>query len=345
MELRECGAHGRPSVVARKGPRGGRSLMLNGHMDVVGTEGMRHPPFEATCREGRLYGRGSADMKGGLAAMCVAASRAADEGLDGEVVIAAVVDEEFESVGMRALLADGVRADAAIVAEPTGLAICPAHRGFAWLEIVVRGRAAHGSRYDLGIDAITHAALLLTELDRVQREVLPLTTHRLLGRGSLHAALIRGGTGLSTYPELCTLSVERRTIPGEAPEDALREIERACAVVRETRGDFDATVTLGASQPPSDLPVDSPVVRALACALRAEGEATTIAGLSAWTDAALLNEAGIPAICFGPGDIALAHASEEFVPVDEIERAARVMTRMVRSWCNGEGATDAGWES
>lgn len=347
VELREVGTSGRANVVARKGPRGGRSLMLNGHMDVVGTEGMLHAAFAAECREGRLYGRGSADMKAGLATMCVAASRAADDGLDGEIVIAAVADEEYESLGTRALLADGVRADAAIVAEPTRLAICPAHRGFAWLEVAVRGRAAHGSLYDVGIDAITHAGLLLTELYRLESELLPLATHRLLGRASLHASLIQGGTGLSTYPDLCTLSIERRTIPGETGEDVLREIQRACSAVRAVRPDFDATVTMATAQPPSDVAVDAPVVRALASALRAEGEVEMITGLSAWTDAALLNAAGVPAICFGPGDIALAHAAEEFVPVDEIERATRVMTRLVRSWCNGdaERPADTEWPS
>ncbi|HEX5635032.1 MAG TPA: M20/M25/M40 family metallo-hydrolase, partial [Gemmatimonadales bacterium] len=195
---------GRPNVVARvAGHTPGRTLLFNGHLDVVGTDGMRHAPFDAHEGEGRLYGRGSCDMKGGVAAMCAAAARAVDAGLAGEIVIAGVVDEEFESIGTRALVAGGIRADAAIVTEPTRMAINPAHRGFTWAEFEVSGRAAHGSRYDLGVDAIMHAGLVLAELDRLQREVLEERTHPLLGHASLHASMVSGGSGWSTYPASC----------------------------------------------------------------------------------------------------------------------------------------------
>jgi acetylornithine deacetylase len=326
-------APGRPNVVARVGAAGGPSLMLNGHLDVVGTEGMTHAPFDAEERDGRLYGRGSADMKGGVAAMCAAAARAHAAGaLAGEVVIAAVADEEYESAGTLALLARGVRADAAIVTEPTRLAIMPAHRGFAWVRAVVHGRAAHGSRHDIGVDAIRHAGLLLAELDALDTDVLPAREHALLGRGSLHASTIHGGIGLTTYPDRCELVIERRTIPGESAAGAVAEVEGACARVRARRATFRADVSLDFAQPPSDVPQDAPVVRALDAALRASGEAAHVAGMSAWTDAALLNAAGIPAVCFGPGDIALAHAPEEWVPPDEIERATRVLQRLASAW-------------
>jgi len=326
-------APGRPNVVARIGPDDAPALMLNGHLDVVGVEGMVHQPFSADLRGGRIYGRGSADMKGGLAAICAAAATGTSRKSERQVLIAAVVDEEYESLGMRALLAAGVRAEQAIITEPTRLAICPAHRGFAWFDVELRGRAAHGSRYDVGIDAITHAGLLLAELDRLEhtREAGP--THPLLGRGSLHASKIEGGVGMSTYPERCSLAIERRTIPGESAEKATREITDACARVKSGRPEFDARVTLSTAQLPSDVPVDAPVVRRLAGAVEREGIPVSIEGLSAWTDAALLNEAGIPTVCFGPGDIALAHAAEEFVAVDDIERATRVLARVVREWC------------
>ena len=181
MEILETVAR-RPNVVARIGRAGGRALLFNGHLDTVGVEGMIHAPWDAEIRGGRVYGRGSSDMKGGVAAMCVAALRVADAKLDGEVIVAAVADEEYESIGTRALVASGIRADAAIVTEPTRLAVCPAHRGFAWLELVVHGRAAHGSRYDIGVDAITLASLVLAELDDYQRTVLTTKTHPLLGR-------------------------------------------------------------------------------------------------------------------------------------------------------------------
>ena len=325
---------GRPNVVARIGPRDAPSLMLNGHLDVVGVEGMIHEPFSAEVRGDRIYGRGSADMKGGVAAMCAAAVKGALADSNRQILVTAVVDEEYESLGMRALLADGIRADAAIITEPTRLAICPAHRGFVWMDIVVTGRAAHGSRYDIGVDAITHAGLLLAQLDKLERTRESGPLHQLLGRGSLHASTIQGGVGMSTYPELCNLSIERRTIPGELVEKATIEITDACARVKAMHPEFNARVTLRTAQLPSDVPVEAPVVRRLAGAIEREGAPVRIEGLSAWTDAALLNEAGIPTVCFGPGDIALAHAAEEFVPIDDIERATRILGRVVREWCD-----------
>jgi acetylornithine deacetylase len=329
-------APGRPNVVAtvRGSGRGaGRSLMFNGHVDVVGVEGMTHPPFDAVERGGKIYGRGASDMKGGIAAMCAAAARLQGQ-VKGDVVVAAVVDEEWRSLGTSALLAAGVRADAAIVTEPTRLSIMPAHKGFAWLEVTVRGRAAHGSRWDIGVDAIRHAGMLLAELDRVDFEDLPLRTHELLGRPSLHAAFIEGGLGLSTYPDRCVVRIERRTIPGESIPDVVREMEMACERVREQRPQFSATVELLFSQPPSDVPTDAPIVLALADQLGGRNMTVAPAGMSAWTDAALLNEAGIPAICFGPGDMGLAHAAEEYIEVGEIQRATDVLVGLARSWCN-----------
>jgi acetylornithine deacetylase len=323
---------GRPNVIASIGPADAPALMLNGHLDVVGVEGMVHPPFDAELRDDLIYGRGSADMKGGIAAMCAAAALGSAAAARRRIVVAAVVDEEWESLGMRALIADGVRADAAIVTEPTRLAICPAHRGFVWIDVELTGRAAHGSRYDIGVDAITHAGLLLAELDRLERTRESAARHPLLGRGSLHASTINGGVGMSTYPESCRLSIERRTLPGESADAALHEITQACERVRALDPRLDARVTLTTAQLPSDVPVNAPVVERLRSALEQENVPARIEGLSAWTDAALLNEAGIPAICFGPGDIALAHAAEESVPVKEIVTATRVLTSVVADW-------------
>jgi acetylornithine deacetylase len=323
----------RPNVVARLGPKDAPALMLNGHLDVVGVEGMVHEPFKAEVRDNRIYGRGSADMKGGLAAMCAAAVSGAGPRARRQILIAAVVDEEYESLGMRALLASGVRAQAAIITEPTKLAICPAHRGFAWVDVSLRGRAAHGSRYDIGVDAITHAGLLLADLEELERTRESGPRHPLLGRGSLHASKIRGGVGMSTYPEACELAIERRTLPGESAEKAILEITDACERVKARHPDFDARVTLSTAQLPSDVPADAPIVKRLQGALEREKMPVRIEGLSAWTDAALLNDAGIPAICFGPGDIALAHAAEEFVPIEDIGLATRALTRVVREWC------------
>ena len=325
---------GRPNLLARIGATSAtRRLMFSGHLDVVGTDGMTHAPFEGEERGGRLYARGAADMKGGVAAMCAAAWRAAQGPLGGEIVVALAADEEYESVGTRAMLERGERADAAIVGEPTRLEIMPAHRGFVWIEVDVSGRAAHGSRWDVGVDAIRHAGLLLSELDRVDAEELPRREHPLLGRASLHASTIAGGIGMSTYPDRCVVRLERRTLPGERAEEVVAEIERACDAVRARRRSFAAEVRLLMTQGPSDVATDAAIVHELAGALRACDEPVHIAGMSAWTDAALLNAAGIPAICFGPGDISLAHAAEEYIPLDEIDRATSVLDVLARRWC------------
>ena len=329
-------ANGRANLLARIGtPQAGAPVLLfNGHLDVVGVEGMHHPPFAPVIEGDLLYGRGSCDMKAGIAAMCVAAWQAAQQPIRGEIVVAAVIDEEYESLGTRAMLERGIRADVAVVTEPTRLAICPAHRGFVWLEFIFSGRAAHGSRYDLGIDAIQQAATVLTALERVQQVVLPTRTHPLLGRASLHASTITGGTGWSTYPEACTLCVERRTVPGETTASVLHEVETLLADLRRTDPTLSVTVS-GSGQLPSDVAVDAPLVRRLCSASAGvRGVAPAIEGLSAWTDAALLNDAGIPAVCFGPGDIALAHAATEYVPLTEIDIATAVLTAFAIDWCS-----------
>lgn len=325
-------APGRPNVVARIGPRGGRTLLFNGHLDVVGVDGMTHPPFAPEERDGRLYGRGSCDMKGGVAAMCAAAARAATEGLEGEIIVSAVADEEFASVGTRAIVSGGIRADAAIVTEPTRLAVNPAHRGFVWVEFDFHGRAAHGSRYDIGVDAIRHAGFLLSALEQLQLGTLDARTHPLLGHASLHAATIEGGSGWSTYPDRCRLRVERRTLPGETTDSVMAEFEIACARAREMDPSLRVEMRHILTQGPSDVAADAPIVRALEAAMIAEGESVLHEGMSAWTDAAILNDGGIPAICYGPGDIMLAHADEEYIPLDEVERCTRVLTRLATTW-------------
>jgi acetylornithine deacetylase len=335
VEIQEL-APGRSNVIARVGTPGAGALLFNGHLDTVGVQGMIHAPWDAEVREGRIYGRGSSDMKAGVAAMCAAALRIVDANIDGEVIVAAVADEEFESIGTRALIDSGIRADAAIVTEPTRLAICPAHRGFAWLELVVHGRAAHGSRYDIGIDAITLAAQVLAELDEYQRSDLAKRMHPLLGRPSLHAAVVSGGLGLSTYPDRCSVQIERRTIPGETAADFAREVEDACERVRaRTRRPLRADIVPGFAQAPNEVAVEHRLVRLLARSLERAGERAPIEGLPCWTDAALLTGAGIPAICFGPGDIGLAHSAEEYVDMGEIDRATGVLAGFVSEWFAG----------
>lgn len=329
---------GRANVIARIGPTGRSPLVLNGHLDVVGVDGMVHPPFVPETRGDNMYGRGTTDMKGGIAAMCVAAARAAARGsLASEIIVTAVCDEEYESIGTRALLAGGLRAEGAIITEPTRLAVCPAHKGFAWIEITMHGVAAHGSRYDMGVDAVRHTGLLIAALDRFERETLARRSHPLLGRPSLHTAMISGGTGWSTYSDRCTLKVERRTIPGETADSVMRELQALVDGLRADRDDLresmHADLRLVFAQPPLDLAPDAPLARAMARAARgADDTERPMQGLSCWTDAALFAEAGIPALCFGPGDIARAHSAEEWVECTDIERAADALERVCAAW-------------
>ncbi|HKS07774.1 MAG TPA: ArgE/DapE family deacylase [Gemmatimonadaceae bacterium] len=323
----------RASVVARIGGGSGRSIMLNGHIDTVQVDGMTHDPYDPKIADGKMWGRGSCDMKGGVAAMCCAAARANEAGqLNSEVIVTAVADEEWSSIGTRDVLSRGYRADACVVTEPTCMAVAPAHRGFVWVTFTFRGRAAHGSRYDIGIDAIRHAAFLLAELDLLESRELVNITHPLLGHASLHASLIEGGVAMSAYPDRCVLRVERRSLPGETVKGVLGQLERACANVKARYPQFDVTMTMDSERHPSDVPTDAPIVKALSDATAAVSARAPIAGVSYWSDAALLNDAGMPTVCYGPGDIALAHGAIEWIPVEEITRATNILQRFLAAW-------------
>ena len=234
VEVEEV-APGRPNVVGRaRGTGGGPTLLLNAHMDTVGYEGME-APLEPRVENGRLYGRGAYDMKGSLAAIMVAGAEAVRASLRGDVLVAAVADEEVYSIGAEAV-ARGCRADAAIVAEPTELRVVVAHKGFVWMEVETTGRAAHGSRPDLGEDAIVAMGHVLTGLGALAETLLANPSHPLLGSGSVHASVIRGGVELSTYPESCVLALERRTVPGET-------VELVEAQIREIAGGVEIRTT------------------------------------------------------------------------------------------------------
>jgi acetylornithine deacetylase len=329
-------APGRCNVVARIGPAGVAPLVLNGHLDVVGTDGMTHPPFTPTLRDGSLFARGATDMKGGVAAMCVAAARAARRDLPGELILTAVCDEEFASIGtahvLETLQRDGVAPTGAVITEPTRLAIVPAHKGFVWMEVHVEGRAAHGSRYDVGIDANRRAARLLVALEAFEQEVLTYRTHPRLGRASLHVPLVQGGTGWSTYADGCTVRIERRTLPGEPTERVLEELTGLVHQLQAADPAYAATVRACGAQPPLALDEQHPLVTACVNAARATGLPGDLDGLTCWTDAALFASAGIPALCFGPGDIARAHAATEWVEIAQLEQAAVALEQLCLDW-------------
>ena len=330
---------GRPNVVATLGAGvdSARTLILNGHLDTVGVQGMQVDPFGGDSGAGRVVGRGAADMKGGLAAVLAAARSWSREPGPGRLVVALTCDEEHASEGMRRLVEDpDLRADAAVVAEPTSLAVMPAHKGFAWVEVTFGGRAAHGSRPEVGVDAIRHAAAFLQEMDVLDVALQSGDPHPLLGHGSFHVGTIRGGSAWSVYPDRCTVTLERRTLPGETEDGFLAEVERALARTQERVPGLAAAARLDLVRPATEVPEDHSLVTELLAEVGAgAGDAARVDGMTAWVDAAFLNQAGIPAVCFGPGSIAQAHAADEWADEREIIAAADILGRFVGRFLRG----------
>ncbi len=322
-------APGRLNVVARRGEGAGPVLLLNGHLDTVGVEGMPDP-FSGTAREGRLYGRGAADMKGGVACILTAAARLASEEIRGKLIIALTADEEHASLGMDALVASGIRADAAVVCEPTSLAVMPAHKGFLWIDAHVKGRAAHGSRPELGVDAIAHAGHLLVAFETETARLAVDTDHPLLGPASIHAGTISGGSAPSVYPDRCEVVFERRTLPGETADQVMREAEAVLTRARQLCPELDACLEPGLFRAATEVPVASPLVQGLLGACDRAGVPGTVEGMSAWVDACFLNQSGIPAVCFGPGSIAQAHTKTEWIAIHEIKAGGEILTDFSR---------------
>ncbi len=325
---------GRLNVIGvLKGKGGGRNLMLNGHLDTVGVAGME-APFMPRIENGLLYGRGAQDMKGGVAAALVAvATLAREPRLRGDVVFAGVADEEYKSAGTRALLASGVRADAAIVMEPTGLEVATAHKGFAWAEVETLGRAAHGSRPEEGLDAIVFMGRVLVEIERLQESLNAGPGHALLGCGSIHASLISGGQELSSYPAQCRLNLERRLVPGEDGTTFDGELQAIVSKLSAPDPRFKARITMGYSAQALETPREAAIAQTLAHAARSVmGHEAPFGTQSFWTDAALLSEAGIPSVLFGPGGAGL-HSASEYVRLDHVLQCAETLAACARDFC------------
>jgi acetylornithine deacetylase/succinyl-diaminopimelate desuccinylase-like protein len=324
---------GRPSVVGvLRGSGGGASLMLNAHMDTVGAGGMARA-FDPVVANGRIYGRGAYDMKGSLAAIMIAAREAKGLGLKGDLMVAGVADEEVASLGTSAV-AERFHADAAIVTEPTELRLCLAHKGFVWLEVETQGLAAHGSRPDIGVDAIARMGRILTGVADLDRRVRGGHGHPMLGCGSIHASLIEGGQELSTYPARCVAKLERRTVPGEDGASSLREIEDVIAAAHAADPAVSATARVMLERSPSEVGVHEAVSEAVAKAAAASlGRDPEAIGVAYWMDMALLNAAGTPTVAFGPSGEG-EHADVEWVDVSSLEKCVQVYVRAAEVLCS-----------
>ncbi|HXP68031.1 MAG TPA: M20/M25/M40 family metallo-hydrolase [Candidatus Dormibacteraeota bacterium] len=341
-ELEEA-APGRPNVVALLTPataaanrseKKSASLAILAHIDTVGAGDMPDP-FTPQERDGRLYGRGALDIKSGVAAMCAAAVAARDAGaIQKPLLIATVVDEECDSIGTEALL-KRYTAEAAIVIEPTDLRLTVAHKGYAWFEILTHGRAAHGSLPSEGRDAIRMMGRVLNILDALDRKLASLTPHPLLAYGSLHASVIHGGQELSSYPAECRLQLERRMLPEESAGEIEVELRGIVAGLSARDPDFRATVRGLGSRPAYEISPDAPIVRLVSNAIRktlGSDAAEEFVGMAAWTDTALLAEAGIPGIVFGPSGRGL-HGKEEYVELDSVVQCGEILLKAIRSAC------------
>lgn len=324
----------RPNVVGvLPGTGNGRSLMLNAHTDTVGVEGM-DAPFAPRTEGSRMYGRGTQDMKGSLAAQleAVRAIQRTDGALPGDVVVAAVIDEEYESKGTEALL-ERYRTDGAIVTEPTDLDLALAHKGFIWIDVETRGRAAHGSRPDEGVDANMHMGRVLGRLDELNQDLRGRSGHPLVGAPSLHAAQIEGGTAASVYSASCSLRVERRTVPGESMDDVRDEIQGLLDELGDADSTFEARSRIAFAREPFEVSPDASIVDAVRQAgTDVVGHAPREGGQTFWTDAALLAAEGTETVVFGPAGGGL-HTTEEWVDLDSVVHLAEILARAARRYC------------
>jgi acetylornithine deacetylase len=273
-------------------------------------------------------------MKGGLTAIMLAAEMVARAGTRGEVIVPAVVDEEYASIGTEAVVRS-LRADGAIVTEPTGLRLCVAHKGFAWMSVETVGRAAHGSKPELGTDAIAHMGRVLGAMEVLGVQLAARPPHPLLGTPSIHASLIEGGQELSSYPERCKLQLERRTVPGETPESVTREIQTILSKLARESASFSATMDLFFWRDPFEVKREERIVQTVdSAATRVLGGEPAVYGDTPWMDAALLAAAGIPTVVFGPGGRG-AHAREEYVSIEEVAQCAEILARAAVDFLDG----------
>lgn len=328
-ELRELGPR-RTNLVARIGSKEGPSLMLAGHTDTVRTTGYPEA-YSAEERDGFIYGRGACDMKGALACYLevVEVLRAVQLPLEGSLYVVGVADEEYKMFGAQEIGENGPKADGVIVGEPTELAVCPASKGRVTTSIITRGRAAHSSTPENGVNAISHMGRVLDTLEGYGSDLLEKRNpHPLLGRPRVNPGIIEGGSQANIVPDECRLEVDRRTLPSESKEDVYEELEELLAETGEGVPEFRAELTEPSLLvPANEVEPEEPLVVALReSAEEVLGEACELRGFMAGSDAAYY---GPPAVICGPGSIEQAHTTDEFVAVEDLVMATRLYLRTV----------------
>ncbi|HED24800.1 MAG TPA: M20 family peptidase [Firmicutes bacterium] len=341
----------RPNVIAViRGIGSGKALMLSGHLDTVPPYYMTEDPFSGKIEDGKLYGRGSCDMKGALACMMAAmvAVRRSGARLAGDLIFAGVINEEQQSEGTEFIVRNGPEADAAIVGEPTGMDIAAGHRGLEWIDINVIGRTTHGGTPTEGVNAISKAARLIY---KIETELIPKfkdRCHPLIGEPLLNFGVIKGGDQPSSVAGLCRISIDRRWSPLETFDGIMEELEEIIAELHREDPDFRAEVKRyfeGSEMllhEPLEIDLGHPIVKALQEALRAAGQKEpAIVSFPAWTDASLLsNYAGIPSVVCGPGFLKHAHTEKEHVELSQLAEAYKTYTMAALNFCGREEGHD-----
>ena len=322
---------GRPNVLARMPGRDpNRRIVLEAHTDTVSVKGMTIPPFEPVIRDGKMYGRGSCDTKAGLATMMHALASLKEEGITPpcEVLLAAAVDEEFSYRGV-VRLCEGLKADAAIVAEPTELRAVIATKGVLRCRIVVQGRSAHSSKPHLGVNAITHMARVIAAIE-ADNERMVAHQHPLVGCGTCNVGVISGGVQVNFVPDRCAIEIDRRLLPGERASDAVAHYRRLLQGIPGITADVEEPLLL--VDEALDTPADAAVVETATRVLREMGLNAEPCGVPFGCDASKLSRAGIPSIVFGPGSIDRAHTADEYIELDQVERAYEFQRRFLLSF-------------
>jgi acetylornithine deacetylase len=309
-----------------RGENSQRSFMMNGHTDTVGVKGMANPPFEPFIKNKKMYGRGACDMKGPLAAMIASVEALVNARirLKGDLQISAVVDEEYMSLGTKKLLEE-FRPDAAIVGEPTNMDIGIAHNGIVRLEVETYGKAAHGSVPEMGVDAISEMAKFVLRLEALKKEYAS-RPHKLVGIPKIHTSRIEGGSEWNIVPDFCLLKVERRTIPGETSSTVMNECEQILKELQREDPFFKAGIKIVMDKQSMEIDAREGIVRSLQRAfLEVRRTEPRMTGEPYWTDASVfVNKAGIPTCLFAPGDIGVAHSSNEYVEIDDVVDSAKI---------------------